>query len=162
MPDAIRYTWRFSALIMPNASIRRATAVVLLATVSGAFAFGQAHSPPAPARSGRSQICAGRVVPQFVDVTLKAGIHFTHLAAPEKKYILESMSGGVLVVDYDRDGWPDLYFTNAPTVEMNLKGEKAEGALYHNNHDGTFTNVTAKAGVASPLLRDGRGGWRLR
>jgi hypothetical protein len=59
------------------------------------------------------------------------------------------MSGGVLLIDYDRDGWPDIYFTNAPTVEMAIKGEKTSGVLYHNNHDGTFTDVTAKSGMTA-------------
>jgi len=65
------------------------------------------------------------------------------------------MSGGVLLVDYDRDGWPDIYFTNAPTVDMAIKGQKSLGALYHNNHDGTFTDVTAKAGLATPCFAMG-------
>jgi len=68
---------------------------------------------------------------------------------------VESMSGGVIVFDYDRDGWPDIYFTNAPTVEQAIKGEKASGALYRNNHDGTFTDVTAKAGIGKPCLAMG-------
>jgi hypothetical protein len=85
----------------------------------------------------------------LVDVTEKVGVRFRHLSAPEKRYIVESMSGGVLIVDYDRDGWPDIYFTNAPTVEMALKGEKARSALYHNNRDGSFTEVTDKARVAT-------------
>ena len=63
-----------------------------------------------------------------------------------KKYIFESMSGGVVVIDYDHDGWPDLYFTNAPTINMAVSGQKVLGALYHNNHDGTFTDVTQKVG----------------
>ena len=67
----------------------------------------------------------------------------------------ESMSGGVLLLDYDRDGWLDIYFTNAPTIAMALKGEKARGALYHNNHDGTFTDVTDKAGIATPCFAMG-------
>ena len=117
---------------------------------------GQAHSPGSPPPAGaKSQVCQNRTVPELVDVTEKAGIHFRHLSAPEKKYIVESMSGGVLIVDYDRDGWPDIYFTNAPTVDMALKGEKARGALYHNNHDGTFTDVTDKAGVATPCFAMG-------
>jgi hypothetical protein len=90
-----------------------------------------------------------------VDITKQTGIHFVHVAAPEKKYIVESMSGGVLIIDYDRDGWPDIYFTNSPTVDMALKGEKAQSALYHNNHDGTFTDVTAKAGIATPCFAMG-------
>jgi len=46
------------------------------------------------------------------------------------------MSGGVALIDYDGDGWPDIFFTNAPSVEMALKGKKARSALYHNNRDG--------------------------
>jgi enediyne biosynthesis protein E4 len=109
------------------------------------------HPPPPPVPSGVKTIqCNQRPVPQLEDITQKAGIRFIHTAAPEKKYIVESMSAGVIIIDYDRDGWPDLYFTNAPTVEMALKNQKARGALYHNNHDGTFTDVTDKAGLATP------------
>ena len=100
-------------------------------------------------------MCAHREIPQLEDITAKAGITFRHISDPDKKYIPDSMSGGVMVFDYDRDGWPDIYFTNAPTIAMTLKGEKARGALYHNNHDGTFTDVTDKAGVASPCLAMG-------
>jgi hypothetical protein len=88
--------------------------------------------------------------PQLVDITPSTNIHFDHLSSPEKKYIVESMSGGVALIDYDRDGWPDIYFTNAPGVDMALANKKARSALYHNNHDGTFTDVTEKAGVAYP------------
>ncbi len=84
-------------------------------------------------------------MPQLEDITAKSGITFRHTADPSKKYIVESMSGGVIIFDYDRDGWPDIYFTNAPTVEMAVKGEKSRGVLYHNNHDGTFSDVTAKS-----------------
>ena len=116
----------------------------------------QAHSPGSPPPPGaKSEACRNRPVPELVDVTEKSGIRFRHLSAPDKKYIVESMSGGVLILDYDRDGWPDIYFTNAPTVEMALKGEKARSALYHNNHDGTFTDVTDKAGVATPCFAMG-------
>jgi len=89
-------------------------------------------------------------VPQLVDITASTGIHFNHLSSPEAKYIVESMSGGVALLDYDNDGWPDIYFTNAPSVSMYQAGVKARGALYHNNHDGTFTDVTEKAGLGYP------------
>ena len=89
-------------------------------------------------------------VPQLVDITASTGIHFDHISSSDQKYIVESMSGGVAVIDYDGDGWPDLYFTNAPSVAMALAGKKARSALYHNNHDGTFTDVTDKAGVGFP------------
>ncbi len=88
--------------------------------------------------------------PKLVDITSSTGIHFEHLSSPEAKFIVESMSGGVALIDYDRDGWPDIYFTNAQTVTMTEHGVKARSALYHNNHDGTFTDVTDKTGVGSP------------
>jgi hypothetical protein len=109
-------------------------------------AQGVAQGPPPPA-SAKATKCKNRTIPQLEDVTDKAGIHFSHAATPTNKYLIESMSGGVLLLDYDRDGWLDIYFTNAPTVEMALRGEKARSALYHNNHDGSFTDVTDKAGV---------------
>ena len=117
-------------------------AVTLFCVVCG---FGQ------PAGAGRvGGECAQRRIPQLVDVTAKSGVKFVHTSAPEKRYIVESMSGGVLLVDYDRDGWPDIYLTNAPTVELALKNQKARSALYRNNHDGTFTDVTDRAGVGYP------------
>src|SRR6266566_7629569 len=87
---------------------------------------------------------------RFEDVTTSSRISFEHAVSPEKKYLAESMSGGVLLLDYDQDGWLDIYFTNAQSVDMTLHGRKAKGALYHNNHDGTFSDVTDKAGVDYP------------
>jgi hypothetical protein len=93
---------------------------------------------------------AARTYPELVDITASTGIRFEHLSSPEQKFIVESMSGGVALLDYDRDGWLDIYFTNAQSVEMALHGQKARSALFHNNHDGTFTDVTDKAGVGYP------------
>jgi hypothetical protein len=86
----------------------------------------------------------------FSDITAAAGITFQHTISPEKKYLIESMPGGVLLLDYDGDGWLDIYFTNSPSVGMAVQGQKAKSALYRNNHDGTFTDVTEKAGVGYP------------
>jgi hypothetical protein len=86
----------------------------------------------------------------FSDITAAAGITFQHTISPEKKYLIESMPGGVLLLDYDGDGWLDTYFTNSPSVEMAVQGQRAKSALYRNNHDGTFTDVTEKAGVGYP------------
>jgi hypothetical protein len=86
----------------------------------------------------------------LIDITASTGIRFEHLASPDQKYIVESMSGGVALFDYDGDGWLDIYFTNSPSVSMALEGKNAKGALYHNNHDGTFTDVTDRAGVGYP------------
>jgi len=118
--------------------------------------LAQGHPvPPPPPPGAKATECTGRTIPQLEDVTAKAGITFQHVSDPSKKYIVESMSGGVILFDYDRDGWLDIYFTNAPSVEMALKGEKSRGALYHNNHDGTFTDVTDKAGIGSPCFAMG-------
>ena len=87
---------------------------------------------------------------RFVDVTEKTGIRFKHTSAPEKKYIVESMSGGVALFDYDRDGWLDIYITNSLTVETVNNPRSSRSALYHNNGDGTFTDVTEKSGLAYP------------
>jgi enediyne biosynthesis protein E4 len=89
-------------------------------------------------------------VPLLVDITDSTGIRFEHLSSPTQKYIVESMSGGVALIDYDGDGWLDIYFTNAPSVSMALEGKKARSALYRNNHNGTFTDITDKAGVGYP------------
>lgn len=129
---------------------------VILLLASSLVHAQSAHSQAPPPPPGAKAIkCSGRVVPQLEDVTAKAGIHFTHTSDPSKKYIVESMSGGVILIDYDRDGWPDIYFTNAPTVAMAIKGGKSMGALYRNNHDGTFTDVTAKSGLTTACFAMG-------
>jgi hypothetical protein len=102
------------------------------------------------ADSSRAQVKPTEDVPQIVDITNSTGIRFNHLSSPESKYIVESMSGGVAILDFDGDGWPDIYFTNAPSIAMSQSGTKAKSVLYHNNHDGTFTDVTDKAGVGFP------------
>ena len=124
-------------------------------TASLACAQGGHPQAPPPPPNAKTVKCTARPVPQLEDVTAKAGITFQHTADPSKKYIVESMSGGVILFDYDRDGWLDIYFTNAPTVAMAVKGQMSKGALYHNNHDGTFTDVTAKAGLAIPCFAMG-------
>jgi hypothetical protein len=123
------------------------TAVLITAVVlnSGLWAWSQKNNGASTAT----------VEYQLVDITASTRIQFTHVFSPDMRYIMESMSGGVALIDYDRDGWPDIYFTNAPTVEMALKGEKARSALYRNNHDGTFTDVTDKAGVGYPCWANG-------
>jgi hypothetical protein len=86
-------------------------------------------------------------VVRFVDLTNLAGISFKHVWSPEKKYIAESMSGGVALFDYDNDGYLDIYFVNSLTVDLAKSHQKTRSALYHNNGAGTFADVTDKAGV---------------
>jgi hypothetical protein len=84
---------------------------------------------------------------QFTDVTKSAGITFTHYTgAFGKKYLPESLGPGVAFIDYDGDGWQDLFFTNG----MDWPGQHRRTStlhLYHNNHNGTFTDVTHAAGL---------------
>src|SRR5262249_41134986 len=130
--------------------------LIVIAFTAGtrSLAQGIAQGPPPPAGS-KAIKCKNRTIPQFEDVTEKAGIDFSHTSAPEARFIIESVNGGGLLIDYDPQGLPDIYFTNAPTVDMALKGQKARGALYRNNHDGTFTDVTDKAGVGTPCFAMG-------
>jgi hypothetical protein len=86
--------------------------------------------------------------PQFVDITRQSGITFKHMFSAEKKYIVESMSGGVAFIDYDNDGYLDIYLVNSLSVELVRGRQKTKSALYHNSGDGTFTEVADKAGVA--------------
>jgi hypothetical protein len=82
----------------------------------------------------------------FRDVTQQAGIHFVHNnGAFGKKYLPETLGPGVAFIDYDNDGWPDIFLVNG----MDWPGHASKHSgpkLYHNNHDGTFTDVTQKAG----------------
>jgi enediyne biosynthesis protein E4 len=87
---------------------------------------------------------------RFVDITSATGIKFKHISAPEKKYIVESMSGGVALFDYDNDGWLDIYLTNSLTVDSANDAKSSRSALYHNERDGTFTDVTEKSGLGYP------------
>jgi hypothetical protein len=115
--------------------------------------LAQGANTKAPTGAGGGD--SGSGYPTLVDITSSTGIQFEHQSSPEQRYIVESMSGGVALIDYDRDGWPDLYFTNAQSVEMAQQGKKARSALFHNNRDGTFTDVTDHAGVGYPCSAQG-------
>jgi hypothetical protein len=83
----------------------------------------------------------------FRDVTQKAGIRFVHNnGAFGKKYLPETMGPGVAFIDYDNDGWPDIFIVNG-TDWPGQASKHSTPKLYHNNHDGTFTDVTQKAGL---------------
>jgi enediyne biosynthesis protein E4 len=102
---------------------------------------GTQNSPPTTAQP--------RV--NFSDIAEKAGLTFTNVfgGLTTKKYIIETTGTGVAVFDYDNDGWPDIFFVNGTTLGGNRDGQQPTNHLYHNNHDGTFTDVTAQAGLTA-------------
>jgi enediyne biosynthesis protein E4 len=111
-----------------------ATVVVF---VLAAFLIAQTQTKAAPDTSSI----------QFRDVTELAGIHFTHNnGAFGKKFLPETMGPGVAFIDYDNDGWPDIFLVNGMDWPGHVQ-KHSTPKLYHNNHDGTFTDVTHKAGL---------------
>jgi enediyne biosynthesis protein E4 len=88
---------------------------------------------------------------QFEDIASKAGLTMTNIfgGVNTKTYIIETTGAGVAVFDYDNDGWPDVFFVNGTTLELAGSAKGPSGHLYRNNHDGTFTDVTLKAGLAA-------------
>jgi hypothetical protein len=132
--------------LQPNSTLNF-LAVVLIITVSGIALGGQGRSG-ALAKSGG--------IPQFVNVAQRAGVKFrTETSDTSHKYLLETMGGGVAVFDYDGDGKMDLFFVNGAKLSDPMKpGEQPDKSnprywnrLYHNNGDGTFSDVTEKSGL---------------
>jgi len=89
----------------------------------------------------------------FRDITGQAGIRFTHNnGAFGKKWLPETMGPGCAFIDYDNDGYPDILLVNGEDFPGHPHAGPATPKLYHNNHDGTFTDVTRKAGLAVPMF----------
>lgn len=103
-----------------------------------------------------SPITMGGIVHQgpivFKDVSKRSGLTAWRYqgGTPTKSTIVESLGGGVALLDYDKDGWLDIYLVNGLTYDaMDGKSIPGHAALFHNNHDGTFTDVSEKAGVTN-------------
>ena len=102
---------------------------------------------PASATANRKTYAPSGPI-EFTDITAQAGIHFKHNSgAFGKKYLPETMGSGVCFIDYDNDGWQDILLVNSMDWPGHASG-KSFPALYHNNRDGTFTDVTRQAGLA--------------
>ena len=115
-----------------------------LAAIAIALFFASFTGAGAPAPAASAAVSSGIT---FRDVTQQAGIHFVHNnGAFGKKWLPETLGPGVAFIDYDNDGWPDIFLANG----MDWPGhgnKRSTPKLYHNNHDGTFTDVTHKAGL---------------
>ena len=106
--------------------------------------------------AGRQLVGTQPALPIFTDITARSGVKFKNEASPtSEKYLPESMCGGVAMLDYDGDGWLDLFFINGAALEDPMPPGKQPdkshprywNRLYHNNRDGTFSDVTEAAGV---------------
>ena len=87
----------------------------------------------------------------FIDISAQAGLTTWHhtMGTPQKASIIETTGSGVALLDYDNDGWMDIYLVNGSTYDaLSGKTTPPHAALFHNNHDGTFTDVAVMAGCA--------------
>ena len=116
--------------------VKRSLAAILVLTLT-MFLVGKTRIGATPQTSAI----------QFRDVTQPAGIPFVHNnGAFGKKFLPETMGPGVAFIDYDNDGWPDIFLVNGTDWPGHVR-KHSTPRLYHNNHDGTFTDVTHKAGL---------------
>src|SRR4029077_5929330 len=123
-------------------------------SAGGGVSTGAAHAAVKDSQS--RPITAGGFVDNapvvFTDITQQAHLHkFRHHSGTAKKEsIIETPGSGVALLDYDNDGWLDLYLLDGSTIAAFKGNEPAPRAmLFHNNHDGTFTDVTDQASVSN-------------
>jgi hypothetical protein len=147
----------------------RVKALILLIDCAAVHTFAQQPSPsPTPERTGRSYSAAelsktppspgpqARSPLTFTDITAQSGVNFVHAASKTpSKYLLETMGGGVAIFDFDNDGRVDLFFTNGAALKDRMSKDefpektqsKYWNRLYRQKPDGTFTDVTERAGL---------------
>jgi len=125
-----------------------ALAIVLASPAQSAHSATERPTSTQKSAGAKPAPKAQSAPPLFVDVTQSAGISF-HLncGSREKLYIVETQCGGAAAFDYDNDGWLDILLIDGSTIEDYKAGKCHPPHLYHNNHDGTFTDVSAKSGL---------------
>jgi enediyne biosynthesis protein E4 len=123
----------------PIRRLRCALVVLLFAM----FCHGQAPKTPASA--------APRPIANFTDIAEEAGLTMQNIfgGVNTKNYIIETTGTGVAIFDYDNDGWPDIFMVNGTKLEGFPSGKGPSNHLYRNDHDGTFSDVTEKAGLSA-------------
>jgi enediyne biosynthesis protein E4 len=131
-------------------ALNAAEALVLISIAASFRSAGRV--PQQQRKSDKSQAAAPSAragLDQFVEVAANSGIQFVLTSGgPEKRYIIEAKGGGgVAWIDYNNDGYPDLFFVNGSTLEQWKRGTSPPSRLYRNNGDGTFTDVSERSGL---------------
>ena len=137
-----------ATLLMPGAHAQE-TSAQQQGMATGVAQGGNFDAQHRPITAG-GYVKTGPVV--FQNVAAQAGLTSWRniTGTPEKRVIIEAKGSGVCLLDYDRDGWLDIYLVNGSTLDaLSGKTTQPHAALFRNNHDGTFTDVTEKAGVAN-------------
>src|ERR1700686_2336605 len=134
-------------MIFRNCSLRHTvtTALHILLAAMVPLSLALALGNPAAQNSKNPKALA-----YFTDKAKEAGLTMMNVFGGEntKKYIIETTGTGVAIFDYDNDGWPDIFIVNGTKLEGFPAGKAPTNHLYRNNHDGTFSDVTEKAGLA--------------
>jgi enediyne biosynthesis protein E4 len=140
VPDERSHTSVVSLALSDFAIVMVREFVALLACACLTLAQGSPSPSRTPAKAAN-----------FVDIAELAGLHMKNVfgGVEAKQYILETTGTGVAIVDYDNDGWPDIFLINGTTLQDFPDTKAPTNHLYHNNHDGTFADVTTKAGLSA-------------
>ena len=128
--------------------ILRSRLVLALLSLCPFFCWG-VLSPTLRGGQEKPPLPSARPIAYFTDEAQKAGLtmHNVFGGVDTKEYIIETTGTGVAIFDYDNDGWPDIFIVNGTTLDPLTEATPPTNHLYHNNHDGTFTDVTEKAGL---------------
>jgi enediyne biosynthesis protein E4 len=115
------------------------------------IACGWWHASSANSSAQQAKPPAAPAIASFADIAAKAGLATPNVfgGIDTKKYIIETTGSGVAIFDYDNDGWPDILLVNGTRLEGFPAGKTPTNRLYRNNHDGTFTDATEKAGLTA-------------
>ena len=135
--------------------MRRLSSVITVAMGLALVAGAQIHKKATKTLEGGAYPASSSyAVPAwFVNVAPQAGLTMQNVNGDgrTKKYIIETTGSGVAIIDYDRDGWPDIFILNGTTLDGEPKpASPPTSHLYHNNHDGSFTDVTTGSGLETP------------